>query len=169
MSDEFVDRAIDEVAHEMTAGEPRGDLRARVMHRVTTNARRGPSRYLVPAFAAAAIVIAVMIAYRAGRPEVRLRPDTTTATTATTPPPLPHVGPVAGLPPPREAIAHTGLARSVRRVAILPSPIDALAPPPLTMDSLTVDRLSAAPLDVTPLDTVAPIVIAPLGDEGDRR
>ena len=176
MWDETIDHAIDEVAREMTAGEPHGDLRARVMARVKApgDARLKPSRYVLSAFAAAVVLVA-LVAYRETRPTpstVRLKPDTTYATAAVPTPELPAAVEQAARPAvntpakPRTAAA--------RRAVIPPSAIDALTPPPLdvapiVVDDLDADPLHLQPLDLHPLDTIAPIAVAPLGPEGDRR
>ena len=174
MWDDAIDRAIDEIAREMTTGEPHGDLRARVMARVDGDADR--ARRFQPSvwFAATAIVLVALVAYRETRPpDVRLKPDTTNAVRRPGP-----VGPgetTATSPPAATAAGPTGPALPrARRLVIPPSPIDALAPPPLDVAPLAIDDLDASPLDVQPLDLqslnpVAPIAVTPLGNEGDRR
>lgn len=162
MWDDALDRAIDRVACEMTAGDPHGDLRARVMERVRqdTGGQARSRHAWAGAMAAAAIVLVALAAYREMWPSVRRPAPSGPGVVASGP------GPGVVAQAPNRPAVHT---RARVPVVIPPSPIDALAPPPLTMDSLAVDDLSTAPLDVRPLDTITPMVIAPLGDEGDRR
>lgn len=176
MWDDALDRAIDDVARAMTAGEPHGDLRARVMARVEANAPRGArrvqSRRWRAALAAAALALIVVIAYRETKPMIRLDPE---ATTATHTPPVqlnPDTTTVARGPRP-SGPAMTSRAGSgttpPKRIAIPPSPLDALAPAPLAVSPITASDLDTPSIDLPPLDTIPPMAIAPLGDEGDRR
>ena len=164
--DAEIDRAIENVAREMTRGEPHGDVRARVVARI--DERAGRARWSRPrAFAgmvaATAIVLVALVAYRQFaiqvrpevRPEVRLKPDTT-----------------YGLKPSFDTLRTApsrveGPRRTEPRAAIPPSAVDALAPSPLAVDPLAVDSLDASPLDVVPLDSIAPLDVAPLA-QGDR-
>jgi len=165
MWDDALDRAIDEVAHDMTAGGQHGDLRTRVVVRLDAaeDTGRKISRVITNvALAAAAIVLVALVAYRQTRPafqpdlrreagaDVRLRPDTTTR------------DPVA------QAFRPASAPRASRRVEIPPSPIDALAPPPISATPMTFDDLDAPSIDLKPLDTIPPMALAPI-DEGDRR
>src|SRR5579871_946552 len=144
MWDDGIDRAIDEVAREMTTGEPHGELCARVMADITAprSARLTSSRSIwLSAIAAPAIVLFAVVAYRAAQPSVRLKLDTTTAAAPRTSTPIaPAVRPAdTSTARPQEPGPHEARVSPPRRVAIPPSPIDALAPPPLAMDSLAVD------------------------------
>jgi hypothetical protein len=188
MWDDAVDRVIVEVAREMTAGAPGADLRARVMARIdetrTPRARaRHGARGFQPgawraALAAAAMALFGSVVYHqiaAGPrgPALRTYPATSEADVRRPGPPGPgatgSAGPAATATSTTIVTAGPKRPALLSRVAIAPSPIDALAPPPLALAPLAVDTdLSAAPLDVAPIDTIAPIALAPI-DEGDRR
>ncbi len=185
MRDEQIDRAIDDVAREMTAGEPHGDLRARVVARLDAvgAARRAhePARAARRlAFAGIAIVAAV-VAFRERRPMLRPAPDATAAVrhadagrliaemAGTAHGAAPQATAVSPRPSAIRAAAATRDRRDrPRRFTIAPSPIDALAPPAVAVAPLPVGAdLDADPIDVAPLDPIAPIAVAPLG-EGDQ-
>src|SRR5262245_25466530 len=59
--DEGIEAAIDEVARQMTAGEPDGAFRARVMARIDTRRRPMPLRQALVAAIAAAAAIAIAV------------------------------------------------------------------------------------------------------------
>jgi len=164
MLDDAINRAIDEVAREMTAGEPRADGRARAMARIDAAGITG-ARELQPdrrvgraACTAAAIALLAVFAYRERRPLVReLRPSG------------------SGVSATRQLAAGRGTPGSrTRRVparrgmAIAPSPIDQLAPPRIDVAPLAIDDLDSLPIDVPPLESIAPIAVAPLG-QGDAQ
>ncbi len=169
-----IDRAIDEVAREMTTVAPPGDFRARVVARLDAPARRRPAswtRAVVASCAAAAVAVA-MVTYRATRsevrpqvrsevrpqvrlkpPQVRLKPDPTypSPSAAYPGPSATHLSPSATDPGPSAtdpgpSAPYPGPS-APRRVTIPPSPIDALAPRRLDVDPLHIDDL-VAPLSV---------------------
>ena len=181
MLDDAINRAIDEVAREMTAGEPRADGRARAMARIDaagiTGARElQPDRRVGRATCtAAAIALLAVFAYRERRPLVReLRPSGSGVSATRqlaagrgTPgsrmeslrSPIPAVP--ATIEPTRRVPARRGMA-------IAPSPIDQLAPPRIDVAPLAIDDLDSLPIDVPPLESIAPIAVAPLG-QGDAQ
>ena len=172
MSADVIDRTIDGVAREMTAGEPHGAMRARVMARIDASGANR-ARWLGPraalgttAAAAAAIALIAAVAYREARPAAPTtrRPATVAADV--------HLRPDATAPRPAAPVAPVGLAQrrqtsAERRAPIAPSPIDALAPPPLAVAPMSIPDLSPTPIEFGPLDYIPPIAVAPLG-EGDR-
>ena len=82
------DNEIDEVAKQMTAGEPDAAFRARVLARIDTAESRRSRRWLMgwPRAAAAVAGIAIVaMAFYLRTPDVRLKPDTT-QTSASNPP-----------------------------------------------------------------------------------
>ena len=79
------------------------------------------------------------------RPVVRLKPDTTGTTDATTPPTRAH-------PPPRGVDAP-------------PSEVAALAPPRLDVESIALGELDPpVSIEIEQLETITPIAVAPLGE-----
>lgn len=177
MLDDQLDLVIDEVAREMTAGEPRGDLRARVMARVETDGRHG-ARRLQPslwhaAFAAAALALIAVVTYRETQSPVRLKPPVEQLRATVRSSERPDTQPATSIPTSRDPVAPAvrpaSTSRASKRVAIPPSPLDALAPAPLAVAPITTSDLDTPSIDLTPLDTIPPMAIAPLGDEGDRR
>ena len=200
--DAELDRAIDDVARGMTGGQPGGDLRARVMARIGARPERARSIRRAALAAAAIVLIAVIVDRAIRRTSSPAPPRTATfgdrAIRPTfSPPPPQNATPTAAVRTPQRvgpdassaaAPSPADIGRSTARdrtatnatdtrapqgVAIPPSRIDALAPPPLavaplSVDPLAVDPLDAAALDVPPLDPIAPIAIDPRS-EGDRR
>ena len=178
MLDDQLDLAIDEIAREMTAGEPHGDLRARVMARVETDAWHGARRFQPGVwrgvFAAAALALIAVVTYHETRSQVRLKPPVdqlgATARSGERPDSQP---PATRIPATRipvvPAFRSALTSRASKRVAIPPSPLDALAPAPLAVSPITASDLDTPSIDLPPLDTIPPMAIAPLGDEGDRR
>src|SRR5438067_406718 len=90
-SDDDLDRVVDNVAREMTAGEPDSALKARVLARIERgeSVRRTwrPAWIIAPLAAAAMAIVVVMVSrsanetpgpYGPGTRTVRLQPDTTT-------------------------------------------------------------------------------------------
>ena len=189
MRDDAVDRAIGDVARAMTAGEPSGELRARVMARIAApDARPTASRSFVGVsrvvLAAAAVVLVAVVAYRANvRRPGPARPKTSTAALRMPGPSERRPEPSERGPEPSERRPGSSErrplskrrpgpsgpgAQAFARDSIPPSSVDALAPPPIDIAPIAVDDLSAVPLAVMPLDTITPIAVAPLG-EGDHR
>lgn len=186
MFDNAINRAIDEVAREMTAGEPSADLRARVTARIDAAGNMGAQRvqpggrawrlaFASAAFAAVAIVLLAVFAYRENRPIVRGPGPSGAGLSAG----HPLTADSARQGRPTESAGRPGAdvpgaiepARSVparHRLAITPSPIDQLAPPRIDVAPLAIDDLDAPPLDVPPLESIAPIEVAPLG-QGEQR
>src|SRR5262245_8702614 len=84
--DERIDAVIDEAARRMTAGEPSGDFRARVMARIDGGPRFAWSWQPVAVAIALAAIVAVVVvrmalpARRAEFTEVRPKPDAQTVT-----------------------------------------------------------------------------------------
>ena len=166
MSDNDLNRTIDEVAGEMTAGEADPNLRVRVLADIE---RPRPFAWR-PVFAtvcAAGAVIALVIVAGVGRG--RRDPSTIAlAPSATVPAPSPEV----------LAPATTVPAPSAKRPALaakrVPSP-NPYAEPPLEEAPLTVEPMVVAP--ITPVEltgseqlpSIAPISVAPLDAQGESK
>jgi len=164
MLDNELDRAIDEATRAMTAGEPGSDLRARVLARIDTPRRAW--NIWIPAFAAAAMIVALVVAISvrsvrlqpeppstptvALKPDVTYTPHTSTPQVATTDTPGPKTR-----PPSPPSIAPPAFEDETPSIDIPRIAVDALAPD--------------ASLDLQPLDTIAPIAITPIDAEGDRK
>src|SRR5262245_39291597 len=107
MDDSAIDRAIDETARAMTAGEPSGALRARVMERI--GERPAVLRPMWGAWPAGAAAAAIALAVLIGRGALTPHRTTSPAPAATTQAArvdlrareLPAIGPL-----PREAAEH---------------------------------------------------------------
>jgi len=166
MDDSAIDRAIDETARAMTAGEPGGALRARVMERIGERPAVVRPMWIVwPTVAtAAAIALAVFIGRGTLSPQ-----RTSPAPAATTQAArvdlrarqLPAIGSM-----PREAAGRRE-AGNVRQ-AVHPagdSQLAALAPPPLEVpSSLALTAMQPESIHVQQLETIAPITVAPIGE-----
>jgi hypothetical protein len=181
MTDTHLDALIDEAARGMTAGEPGGDFRARVVSRI--GARSGASSRMSrlpgsgvwrPAFAGLAIAVVVVAAVviqhqvrsRVGgavqEVRVRLKPD------ATAPAQL------ALNREPVEVRLKPDTTRERAAVGLAPDATDLapLALAPLNVDPIAVQQLPAEDsIRIAQMPPVAPIAVAPLGvdDQGDRR
>jgi hypothetical protein len=188
MSDERLDRLIDEVARQMTDGHPSSDFRARVI----ANLDRHPGHVWRPIWIVAplgTIAVAVLVIVvarpfqgrdrgpeRAARQQRSQVAKTETATVV-------HDTPTVRLPPSPGSFGETRKAdttyersRGTRVVAAdrrqdpsrgAAAGVAALAPPPLDVPPLGVDAIGidALPTDsiaVTQLDAIAPIAIDPL-------
>lgn len=176
MDDNRLDAAIDDVAREMTAGEPHASFRVRVMARVESfEVRRSwfGVRGLTAVAGVAAVLAVLLFQFR--RPHDTARPYAAVA-------PAPAVAEqrvgrepamtnrhdssltASGTTPPRDD--------RQRIVTIVPSEVDALAPPPLDVESIAVAALPApSSIRLDEMETIAPIAVAPLSvdDQGERR
>jgi hypothetical protein len=181
--DEQIDAAIDETARQMTAGEPGGDFRARVMARI--DARPRGARLWRPALAALAVAavmgIGTFVLREHPQPgtiasrEVRLKPDATYQ--AKPEPPMVRLKP----DPTYENNVAKANARGAIEVAQGFSPaiapdttydLEALRTPELELEPIAVASLAAGDsIHIDPLPSVPSIAVTPLGvdNEGDRR
>jgi len=152
--DDAVDRAVDAVARELTAGEPGSDLRTRVMRRIETSPRESRLvwRVAVPAAALAAVAMAVLVAPRGwtrGGGATRARvANTVPMRMPETMRPAASGGLRTGGEPLEIATARGAVPRTrgtAKATAIEPdaSAVAALAPPRLSVDSLAVAPLEA--------------------------
>jgi hypothetical protein len=191
MSDERLDRLIDEVVRQMTDGHPPSDFRARVIASLDRHPRRAwwTSWIAVPLGALAVTMIALAVARpfkgdRGAGPAPRQSGQA--ATTETAP---------AAPTPDGTTVRATADTSTVRlkadttyegsrgtRVAAAgrsqdPSSgaaaIAALAPPrldlaPLGVDAIGVDALPTNSIAVTQLDTITPIAVEPLPTDDER-
>ncbi len=182
MSDDAVlDRAIDEVAREMTVGEPSAAMRAHVTARIADAPPALPRSIGRSAIAAAAIVALALVTYLARRQPDGAR-EVVAARHGVEAPAATHTAvPRAAPPRPATTAVATTAPRShggrrlttSSRMATPPSDIDSIAPPPLGVVPLGVvplgvDDIGPPPMDVPFLEPIAPLAVAPLG-EGDRR
>jgi hypothetical protein len=169
MWDERVNRAIDEVARQMTEDAPpaSADFRRRVFARIASNeAPRASWRaafVLSPIAVAAAIVIIVMFVRRPG-------PTVATVPTDVAGPkgPALQITDMAAPKGPTLQIA-SGPLSSVRRPGPFGPGVSRPAPQldPIEVDSialapLAVGMLSPDPIQIERLDTIAPMTVAPL-------
>ena len=170
--DDRIDRAIDAVAQRMTDGAPDAGFKARVLARISDD--RSPHRsrqlaWILSPLAAAAIVLLILF--------MRLGKESHHGV-ETSPPQPPVVArtererseprPQQSTPPARANI-NRARARDMRKSVVPPSEIDALAPPPLEVDSIALSEIEpAGSIDIQRLETITPIALAPIG-EGDRQ
>jgi hypothetical protein len=192
-----IDAAIDAVARHMTEGAPGADLRARVIARIRERRPVWRSAWVLSPLALAAVVlvaVALNHGWRANRADTRARearselsgrdgnsqasaPQTAPAGAAHPQEPGPPVQVDAipaspFVPQPVAERRHREKPDSVgphppAAAATIPSDIDALAPPPLDVDSIAIGRLARPePLAVQRLE-ITSIALAPIG-EGDR-
>ena len=167
MDDNRLDRAIDEAARELTAGEPHGSFRARVLERIDEPRRIWSSPWVWSPLAAAALVaIAVVI-----RTPQRIEP-----TPLITSHSMSFAVAVRGLEPTLThetpaAIASSGVAQGIRAARPSDSAVAALAPEPLAVPSIALSSIEPADsLRLEALEPITPIAVTPIGEpEGERR
>jgi hypothetical protein len=176
--DNEIDRAIDAVAQQMTAGEPSGSLRARVVDRLGDRhtTRRPVWIGVSVAAAAAAIVIALFVAR--DRHENVVAPPTVAHNRTAPPaaPPTTMTQPPTSAPPAATVIAANdtrpvrATSRTVRQPIVQPSAVAALAPDVLDVTSIRLAAIEpAASIRLPQLNTIEPIAVQPLGEpQGDR-
>jgi hypothetical protein len=177
MSDErldlAIDRAIDEVARQMTEGEPPGGFRVRVIARLGDRPRQTWTIWTLAPVAAAALVIVAIFVTRGY--ERRVAGPATLRESAP---------PVAIATPPAESLPRLGLsapgtevgpkapalgrARQRGQVYAATTEIEALAPPRLEVAPLGVEALPTESIAVTQLDAIAPIAVEPLPANDQR-
>jgi hypothetical protein len=166
-SDNRLDRAIDEVAREMTAGEADTNLRVRVLADIE-RPRPFAWRPVFAAACAAGAVIALVIVAGRGRPQrstIALAPSATVPAPSATVPALSATVPA----PSAKVLAANGPAA---RGPAAPNPY---AGPPLEEAPLTVEPMVVAP--ITPVEltgpeqlpSIAPISVAPLDAQGESK
>src|SRR5438045_6146765 len=178
-ADERLDRVIDDVARQMTAGEPSAQLRERVMAQLSTNGERRTANVrgwwfdvrrwaLAPIAVTALILLAIFV----GRPLDRREASRDNG-------PAPHL---AGevLPPSGSSGAPASASNVAQPLsaakATRPNPlragrvtsvvrdtdVEALAPAPMTVAPLEIDPMATESIAVPELETVRPITVAPL-------
>ena len=178
MDDNEFDALIDEVARDMTAGEPQSAFRAQVLARldaaaVTRDIGFGWWRGAVASLAVAAAVIVAVLFFRgqAGPPatteiQVAQAPDV--------PPARAEIASGPSRPPslaPRQVVGQPVRPRVESRDEVT-SDVVAMAPPPLAVASIAIAALPTPDsIQLDELQTIAPIAIAPIGpdDQGERR
>ena len=174
MSDERLDRLIDEVAKQLTAGQPSSDFRARVIAGLDRHPRRAwwTSWIAVPLGAVAVVTIAIAVARpfkdrdrgaespAPGQSSQTVKTETAPAvstpdtTTVRLPPSPPGgFGETAG----RRQDPSSGAAAEV--AALAPPPLEV---PPLGVEAIGVAALATDSIAVTQLDAIAPMSIDPL-------
>lgn len=194
MTNDELDTAIDEVAREMTSGEPHDGavFRLGVLGRIERSEQSHRTRpavwILAPMGAIAAIAVAVAFlrpatptpsADPARHIESPQQPGAAMSQPRTGPDTSPRadgrniVGPTPGT----RAIAATRVAGRAPDARSTAPPLDRLAPPaalvvdPIAVEAIGITRLPAAePIQVQRLDAITPIDVTPLGlDELPRR
>jgi hypothetical protein len=194
MSDERLDRLIDDVARQMTRGELSSDFRARVLAGLDRRPRRAwrPLWILAPLGTLAAAILVILVARgfqpRDRGPERAALPQN--RPTVTVPSSIaPDIG-IARLPPsPPGGFGETGkpdtaydgtnqthASAAGRRqnppggaaaevAALAPAPLDV---PPLGVEAIGIDALPTGSIAVPRLDAIAPLAIQPLSTDDAR-
>jgi len=177
MSDERLDRLIDEVARQMTDGHPSSDFRARVI----ANLDRRPGRVwrpiwiVAPLGTLAVVVLVVLVA----RPFFTSAPHPMQRATVDAPKREERVGGQGrnrgagpAPQPSSQALKVESRFGETRKpdahFSDAAAAVAALAPPrldlaPLAVDAIGVERLAGEPIAVRQLDTIAPIAVDPIG------
>jgi len=171
--DRAVDRAIDEVARQMTVGEPSSDFRARVVARLDAGDRPQrfwPTAWTLSPIAAAAVVAVAIFAARGFEPRVAPQPSSPSVIARTTPP-VESVGRPGPSAPSAEAGPKGPAPRRAqqRGQTYTRSEIDALAPPRLEVAPLGLEALPTGLIAVPKLDAIAPIAVEPLPEIEQRQ
>ena len=174
-----IDDTVDDVAHEMTAGDASANLRARVLADIETP---HPFALWRPAFAAVAVAAAVMVA-------VVMRGTFSEApgTLGNPPSTLPNQTSTLGNPPstlPNQTSTQQTSTLGIQTRTLRVSPptlrrlpgtvVNPFGEAPLEEESIAVDAIVVAPMvptesiAVEELPSIAPIAVAPLGP-GEQR
>jgi hypothetical protein len=177
MSDERLDRLIDDVARQMTAGQPSSDFRARVIARLDRPPRRAwwTSWIAVPLGAMAVTIIALAVArpFRGDR-GASPAPRQSSQVVKTEPAAPTPDGTTVRLPPsPPRGFRRTGRPDTRSSLSSGEAAVAALAPPPLEppsigVQALGVDRLLTESIAITELDAITPIAVEPLTTADER-
>jgi len=195
MSDERLDRLIDDVAKQLTAGQPSSDFRARVIARLDRSPRRAwwASWMAVPLGAMAVAMIALAVARPfmgrdrgAGPRQSSQAAKTETAPAAPTPDTttvrLPPSSPSGGFGETRKpdttyrSQQGTRVATAGRRqdpstgaaaavAALAPPQLDV---PPLGVEAIGIEALPSGAIAVPQLDAITPIAVEPLPTNVER-
>jgi hypothetical protein len=161
ISDERIDRAIDDVARELTAGAASAQFTARVIERIDRRRPLWRAAWVLAPIGAAAMIAAAIVNWPAPP-----GPGSATSQPAAIPTPIAktptHETPVKPTPeqtrgPVERIISHPQITARAQA-----SPIDALAPPPLDLIPITVPDIQLDPIATPPIEDVASITITPL-------
>jgi hypothetical protein len=181
MSDERLDRLIDDVAKQLTAGQPSSDFRARVIARLDPQPRFAwrPLWIVAPLGTLAVAVLVVLVARPfqgrdRGAESPAPRQSSQAAKTETAPAAPTPDGTTVRLPPsPPRGFHGTGRPDTRSNLSSGEAAVAALAPPPLEppsigVQALGVDRLHTESIAITELDAITPIAVAPLTTDDER-
>ena len=171
-----IDRAIDEAARGMTAGEPGPAFTTRVLARMQHQPSSWNWRWVMAPVSVAAATAVIVVALRTRPADIRpaaadQNPSRSTALSPSGGAPSPSAkapSPSAGaLSPSAGALSPSNFDP---RTSAPPSFVATLAPPPLDLPSMTLQELGAgAPLDVPAMAPLAPMTVASLDQpEGDQ-
>lgn len=160
-SDNAIDRAIEQAARELIAGEPSPAFRAHVIERLDERHGILRSAWLLPPIA---VAVVVLIAFSLRTPSSE-HPDHEELHARA----IHLIASVPDRPAPRLAPA-TELRHDPTPVAG-ESVVAALAPPQLEMPSLVLTEMPVGEsIGIPELETIAPITVAPIGDpQGEHR
>jgi hypothetical protein len=171
MSDE---RLIDDVARQMTEGQPSADFRARVIAGIENRPRRTTrSAWLLAPVAATALAFIAVVLFRGDHGAVPgpdpAGPRASTAIAQAAPPAASARRPdsaVLGA----EASPNRPIPRRARQreSAGATADLDALGPPRLEMPTFEITSIAAESIPVAPMETIAPIPVTPLPTNDER-
>jgi hypothetical protein len=171
MSDE---RLIDDVARQMTEGQPSANFRARVIAGIENRPRRTTrNAWLLAPVAAAAMAFIAIVLFRGDHGAVR-GPDPAgpraSKTIAQAAPPPASTRRLDSAAPAAEASPNGPIPRRAlqRESAGATTDLNALAPPPLEMPTLEITSITAESIPVAPMETIAPIPVTPLPTNDER-
>jgi hypothetical protein len=179
---DHIDRAIDEEAHALTAGEPDAAFRARIVARLDQD---GPARraWWIVAPLAAAATIAIAVTMWSMRDRTTPAAPNPAMARRETPAPQPRPPRVDTSAAPQRTTANAARAERTapprgardRAANVMAGPIEAsavteLAPPPLDVPSIAVAPIDRGPsLQLDQLAAIAPIAVAPLDGAATAR
>jgi hypothetical protein len=172
MRDDLIDRVIDDVARELTAGEPDASFRARVVARIGSSRPASAWRgWWIAVPLAAAIAVAIAIALSTSRERTNDLTPTVARDNAAVPAATPGTRPPnetndargytpsepAGHPPARDRVSNR-------------SEVAALAPPPLVVPSIDVAPIDrASSIELHELAPIERLDLAPLEPETEPK
>ncbi len=168
MRDDDLDRVIDDVAREMTAGEPDGAFTAQVLARIESGdeaRRRWPAALIIAPLAAAAAIVAVMVSRSAGPEGPALQQATASRPVQEARTAYPELRTENREPRTKNREPRTPNLerRTPNPDASRASDVAAMAPPLLTVDSIELEPIgSSDSLQLPQLETPPSLDIAPL-------
>ena len=184
MSNDRLDRAIDDAVRQMLDVEPRAGFRARVLARISDADHAGASGFGrkvfwlgAPLAAAAIVVVALLLPRQVEQPQAPVTVATTQPDVTPAPArpqlPTPRTSRPASRPEPRPRVIPAPADRALTAASFAPAepateiePLEAITP--IEVAPIAAGRIGPAEISVRPLNPIVELQIAPL-NPSERR